>query len=423
MEMRPKPVWRLFMTQLPHTAPKYRWTILGVNFLFLTFAYAGLSAWSIAVPQLAKTFSLSPAQTQLGSSALMAGYAVGSFFEALLSARIGPKKTGLLAAILLLVPQFTIPTVDSYGLILLLRFIQGWGIVWFVTVSMTTAWFPLKERGLASGVVGGAIPAGIGLGGVIAARLLGITDDWQQAFIYFGVLVLIATIIWAMFAEDAPADLYADPSRQTGDSTARVQVNPFKLTAGWLIALCLFFNAFQLIGFNTVLPNYMYDLKYTADEAGTVLLFCGLIGVLSTPLGGLFSDWLTRLGMAPIKARSYIMAIPGFLVAGIATIAFPFVATAGYSDLMWMAMLACWGVPLTNASIGALPLDMLKNPDIAGKLFGMTILIGLLGAVVAPFFVTAVSSTVGWTVAFILLGAAALVGTVLGIIIPSKFKD
>lgn len=411
------------MSQTLHTAPKYRWVILGVNFLFLTFAYAGLSAWSIAIPQLQKTFSLSPAMTQLGSSALMAGYAVGSFFEALLAARIGPRKTGLLAAILLLVPQFAIPSVNSYALILLLRFIQGWGIVWFVTVSMTTAWFPLKERGLASGIVGGGIPAGIGLGGAVAAGLLGVTDTWQQAFICFGILVLVMAFVWAMFAKDAPADLYADPSRPDVASSPKVQVNPFKLAAGWLVALCLFFNAFQLIGFNSVLPNYMYDLKYTPAEAGTVILLCGLIGVISTPLGGILSDWLTARGMSPIKARSYIMAIPGFLVAGIATIAFPFLAPAGYSDLMLVAVIACWGVPLTNASIGALPLDMLKNPDIAGKLFGMTILIGLLGAVIAPSFITAVSSLAGWTTAFILLGVAALVGAVLGIVIPGKFKE
>lgn len=407
--------------QAQSAPPQYRWVILAVNFLFLTFAYAGLSAWSIAIPQLSKTFSLSATQTQFGASALMAGYAIGSFFEALLAARIGPKKTGLLASVLLILPQFAIPYVDSYGMILLLRFIQGWGIVWFVTVSMTTAWFPLKERGLASGVVGGAIPAGIGLGGIMSAWLLGVADSWQQGFIYFGIMVLIVAIIWAIFAKDAPADLYAVPGQAAKGSATDVQVNPFKLAAGWLVALCLFANAFQLIGFNAVLPNYMYDLNYTAADAGTIILFCGLIGVISTPLGGVFSDWLATRGVAPIKARAYVMAIPGFLVAGLATIAFPYIAPNGYGPMMLIAICACWGVPLTNASIGALPLDMLKNPDVAGKLFGMTILIGLMGAVVAPFLISGISANFGWNAAFLVLGVVALIGMVLGFIIP-KFQ-
>lgn len=407
--------------QIKVQMPQYRWIILLVNFLFLTFAYAGLSAWSIAIPQLSETFSLTQAQTQLGACALMAGYAVGSYFEALLAARIGTKKTGLLAAILLLVPQFSIPNVESYSLIVFLRFIQGWGVVWFITVAMTTAWFPLKERGLASGVVGGGIPAGIGMGGILSAWLLERTGSWQQAFTQFGYIVLAVVVLWAILAKDAPAGLYAEAGQEAEDKGTEVKVNPFKLAAGWLIALALFANAFQLIGFNSILPNYMYDLKYDATQAGTAVLLCGLIGVLSTPLGGFISDALTARGMSPIKARAYVMAIPGFLVAAVATIAFPYIAPTGYGALLVMAVLVGWGVPLTNASIGALPMDMLQNPNVAGKLFGMTILIGLMGAVVAPFAAASVSESAGWTAAFTLLGLAAFAGVILGLIIP-KFQ-
>jgi hypothetical protein len=55
----------------------------------------------------------------------MAGYAIGSFVESLAASRIGLKKTGLLAAILLLAPQFAIPSLGHYSLIPLLRFLQG----------------------------------------------------------------------------------------------------------------------------------------------------------------------------------------------------------------------------------------------------------------------------------------------------------
>jgi hypothetical protein len=57
------------------TRPKesgYRWVILAVNFVFLAFAYASLTTWSVAIPELSKTFSLTSANAQLGSSLLMA---------------------------------------------------------------------------------------------------------------------------------------------------------------------------------------------------------------------------------------------------------------------------------------------------------------------------------------------------------------
>ncbi len=396
----------------------YRWTILIINFIFLAFAYAGLSTWSIAVPELSKTFSLTPAQTQLGASMLMAGYAIGSFVESLIAARIGFKKTGLLAAILLLIPQFTIPFVQSYNLILFLRFVQGWGVVWFITTSMTTAWFPLQERGMASGIVGGAIPFGIGFGGLLVGWLLSAVGSWQKSFIYFGFIVLAIAILWALLARDAEVNNMNEGVAVEANPNLK-NINPFKLAAGWLVAFCLFANSWQLIGFNTVLPFYMYDLGYNSTQVGTAIMLAGLIGVISTPLGGIFSDSLIRRGMEPTKARAYIMAIPGFLIAGVSTILFPIVAKIGYGPLLLMAILAGWGVPLTNASIGALPTDMLKNPEIAGKLFGLIILVGISGAVIAPFIVTSISSSVGWTAAFLALGIGAMAGVILGLIIPA----
>jgi len=185
-----------------------------------------------------------------------------------------------------------------------------------------------------------------------------------------------------------------------------------------LVALCLFANAWQLIGLNTVLPSYMYSLGYHPSQAGAALLVAGLIGVVSTPLGGIVSDRLILRGVDAVKARAYVMAIPGFLVAGFTTIFFPILARMSYGTLLLMAALAGWGVPLTNASIGALPIDMLKSLDKAGKLFGLIILVGISGGVIAPYVIAAVSASAGWTVAFAVLGLGALAGMAIGLMIP-----
>jgi len=403
------------MNRPSHYQSPYRWTVLVVNFLFLTFAYAGLSTWSIAVPELSKSFNLTPDMTQLGSSMLMAGYALGSFFEALIAARIGFKATGILAAVLLLVPQFLIPFTPSYGLILFMRFVQGWGIVWFVTVSITNGWFSTEQRGLASGINSGAIPFGVGIGGILVGWLLTVVGTWQNAFIYFGVIVLVVAVIWAILAKNPPAE---EPSAVVARGP-RSMLNPYKLAAGWLVAFCLFMNAFSLIGLYSVMPSYLYTLGLSTSDAGTAILFAGLIGVISTPLGGTLSDWYIRRGADPTKARAYVMAIPGFLVAAVATALFPYIAPAGFGMVLLVSVLAGWGVPLTNASIGSLPNDMLGDPEVAGKLFGLIILVGISGAVISPYLATWIATTMGWSAAFMVLGFAALVGVVLGLIIPN----
>ncbi len=389
--------------------------MLIVNFLFLAFAYAGLSTWSVAIPNLQKTFNLSATMIQLGGSMLMLGYGVGSLVESIISAKIGLKKTGLLAAVMLLVPQFLIPYIPSYGLILFLRFIQGWGIVWFITVAMVTGWFPIETRGVASGVVGGSIPFGVGMGGIIAGWLIAQVGSWQTSFMYFGAIVIVIVAIWLAVVKDPPK------SAETPAAKAKSNVSPYSYAAGWLVAFALFFNFVALIGLYTVLGPYLYHLGYQSTQVGTGLLACGLIGAITTPLSGIIGDAIVRKGGSPVKVRAYIMGF-AFLIAAITAFLVPVIAPAGYGAMLFIAILAGAGVPMTNASIGALPTDMLKDPIIANKLFGLMILIGAaVGGTLAPVVATAVATSAGWNMGFAFLGVAALLGCLLSFITP-KFE-
>jgi len=61
---------------------------------------------------------------------------------------------------------------------------------------------------------------------------------------------------------------------------------------------------------------------------------------------------------------------------------------------------------------------MLESPDGAGKLFGLILLVGISGGVIAPYVIAAISADAGWTVAFAVLGIGALAGMVIGLVIP-----
>ncbi|MGI8312262.1 MFS transporter [Saccharopolyspora hattusasensis] len=74
-----------------------------------------------------------------------------------------------------------IPVVQNYGVILLLRFVQGWGCMVTVTSAVVSSWFPTRERGLAIGVLLGAIGLGSALGGYVAGVLTP-AIGWQNTF-------------------------------------------------------------------------------------------------------------------------------------------------------------------------------------------------------------------------------------------------
>ncbi len=135
----------------------YRWVILLINFVVCAFAYSGLTTWSAALNELVDTFHVSKSVASLGASVFMMGYAVGSFVETQISARYGYRTGGLVGLICMVVGIFGVPYAPSFEMVLLFRFLQGWGILWVVGTNSAVAWFPPENRGFASGVIG-ALP-------------------------------------------------------------------------------------------------------------------------------------------------------------------------------------------------------------------------------------------------------------------------
>lgn len=400
----------------------YRWVILTINAIICAMAYAGLTMWGMASTDLAASFEISSIQASIGSGALMAGYAIGSYVEAALTNRIGYRGAGVLGLAFMVIGTLGIPIATNYNVILILRFLQGWGILWLVGVNSSVAWFPAKQRGLASGVIGGGLTLGIGCGGWVATGLTNWAGTWQGAYRAWGIILAVASVIWAILMKNPPKDLYPADTATIPEGKCRKKVNPFTTIACWLCILILFFNCWQLVGFNSVLANYMKDVGFSAEQASTVVLLAGLIGVISTPVGGMISDNLVKKGWEPLKARVFTTAIPGFLVAAITTALFPVVVRSSFGVACLMSVLCGWGVPVTNATSGALPMDLLQDEDAAGRMFGANILVGIGGGgILAPIISMALAEEMGWGACFIILAVGALIGTIISLSLP-KFR-
>ena len=274
-------------------------------------------------------------------------------------------------------------------------------------------------------MIGGGLTLGIGCGGWVATALMSAAGTWQGAFRIWGIVLAVSTVIWAVLMKEPPKDLYPEDQVQQAVAGDAKKINPFKTAACWLCIFILFFNCWQLIGFNSVLASYLKELGYTAAQASTAVLLAGLIGVASTPIGGAISDGLVKQGWEPLKARAFTTAIPGFLVAAITTVIFPFLAKTSFAVACLMAILCGWGVPVTNATSGALPMDLLQNEDAAGRMFGANIMVGIGGGgILAPIVAAALAETLGWNACFLVLAAGAAIGAIISLILPKfKLKD
>ena len=217
--------------------PAYRWWILVANMLaygqfFLTVQV--VNAFSSTVQD---QWHLATADLALLTTVTLAGYALASAAGGKLQTMFGARRTVVWGVVVNVLLALLFPTVvgASYEGMMALRFLQGvaGGCIASSVVSSTTLWFPVRQRGLAEGLLMGVLGFGFALASFFAPPLLATGMSWQFAA---AVLVVvpgaIIAVVYALTVRDlgkmypgadAIADLLPAPSDAGGRSGARVR--------------------------------------------------------------------------------------------------------------------------------------------------------------------------------------------------------
>ncbi|MDR0886631.1 MAG: MFS transporter [Clostridiales Family XIII bacterium] len=396
----------------------YKYLILIVSTLLLAVVYITLSAWGICVGVLKDAFNLSSAQVMAGNGLLLAGYAIGSFVEGRLLGTWGWRKVFLIAMILFVGTMLLIPNVQNYNVILLLRFLQGFGLVVTVTNSIVCGWFPSTKRGLASGILLGAVALGVALGNVLTAAITPALG-WKANFYILSIVATIGAIVFMIVVKDPP--VLDEDATETEDTVViklkpgqSIYKSPIMILLG-LAMFCIFFNGYGQYSF---LAAFMYDQGYTTSQVATVGMWNGLIGVISTPFGGWIGDVFVKKGVSAIKARAYTMGVVTFVVGTIGCLTMPYLAHINYLFAIIPALLAGWGAAAGNGPICSLPSDVF-GPKIGGGAVGFILLVAGAGGVIAPIIVPYIAEATTWTIAWYVTGAAAIIGAIISFATPS----
>lgn len=397
----------------------YKYVILAVCSVFLGLVYVSLTAWSICLPELEAAFNLSSTAIMLGSGALIAGYAIGSFVEGRLMAKRGWRPVFNVVMLIFVLSTILIPIVNSYALILLLRFLQGFGLVVTITNTLVCGWFPSDQRGLASGVLLGFIAAGVAAGSLITSYTTPIYG-WQFNFYLLGGTIFVGAVIFNMLVKSPPDVIEGDFAAINSEAQIIIPAgksifsHPVMLLLGFGM-FCVFFYVYGMYSF---MSNYFYSIGYTTAQVGRLGFWNGLIGVASTPFGGWIGDVFVKKGVHPVKARAYSMGVVAFLVGTIGALIMPSIAHISYGFALVAVLITGWGCPAANGPICSLPADIFGAKK-GGEAVGFILLVAGLGGVISPGLVSYISIIAGWRVAWYVTAASALVGFVICMLLPS----
>lgn len=377
--------------------------------LMLTIVYMSLTSWSVAVNELADTFSLTAPLIQAGTSMQIAGYAIGGFIEGKMISKYGWKKVFTVVIIAYIIASALIPVMTNYYIILALRFVQGCGCMVGLTSAVITSWFPTKERGLALGILLGAIGLGSAFGGYVGGLLTPMIG-WRNTFWVISALAVVGAVIFYLMVKEAPP-LEEEKAAVAQQNSENKQKNLFKEPALWLLGLATLCCFFSCYGMYAYLAQYLYTLDYSSAQVGSMVFLNGLIAVVSTPFVGWLSDRrVAKVGA--LKARTWANMWPALFVAFVTCILLPHLAPMSLAMAYFISMAVGWGVPATNGPGLTLPADLFGSAA-TGPGVGLVLLVAGAGGIISPIFVPWLAAQTNWTVGWYVTGGAALLGMLI----------
>lgn len=295
------------------------------SFLYFDFAFMVWVLLGPLAPDIAKSLSLSPAQQGLMVATPTLMGALLRVVNGLLVDRIGPKLSGAISQIIVIVGLFTawMLGVNSFGGTLALGVILGFaGASFAIALPLASRWYPPEHQGKAMGL------AGMGNSGTVLASLFAPTlaklFGWNAVLGLTCIPLIIVFGLYMIMAKDAP--------NQPSPKRIVDYFAPLKTADAWWL---MGFYAVTFGGFSGLASSltifFAGEFNLTTILAGYCTAACVFAGSLVRPMGGAIAD---RIG--GINTLLMVFVVAAIALAGVSMA--PTLASA--LSLFVIAMLA-----------------------------------------------------------------------------------
>ena len=275
-------------------------------FLYFDLAFMVWVLLGPLAPMISKTLALTSAEKGLMVATPTLAGAFLRVVNGLLVDRIGPKLSGAISQIIVIVGLFIAWSmgVNSFGGTLALGVILGFaGASFAIALPLASRWYPAEHQGKAMGL------AGMGNSGTVLAALfaplLAKAFGWNAVLGLACIPLTIVFVAYMLMAKDAPN---APPAKRLVD-----YFEPLKQAdAWWLMAFySVTFGGF--VGLAASLPIYFTDqFGLSPVIAGYCTAACVFAGSLVRPMGGALAD---RIGGS--KALMIVYVVAAIALAGV----------------------------------------------------------------------------------------------------------
>jgi ACS family D-galactonate transporter-like MFS transporter len=403
----------------------FRWGMAGLFGVGILVNYLDRVNLSVTAKPIEQTFHLNAAEFGILLSAFLWSYTILQIPIGSLLDKVGVVWVQRIGNILWTIITFLSATVSGLGLLLLLRVLLGVAEApTFSAASKSTgAWFPHKERGIATAAFDGAAKFSNVVGIPLLAAVV-TWGGWRAAFVFTGVISLIyAVAFWLLYRGPERALLegklsaeehqyIVDGGGRVGETRAPNQLAQlhYLITRRQVWGLTIGFAAagYAFYLFLTWLPGYLQtSLGMSVLGSGIYTAVPWIVATITDfMIGGWLVDHLTKRGRNQSNLRKTVLVIGlllGLVVIGAAFTRNPVVAVVYISiSLGGIALVGpiCWSIPALLAppgGVGALGAIM----NVSGQV------ISLIAPIATGFLVDATGS---FDISFVLSGVLIAIG-------------
>ena len=303
------------------------------------------------------------------------------------------------------------------------RFLLGLGEAgnWPAAIKLSGEWFPPEERSTATGIFN----SGAAVGAIIAPPMiafLGITFGWQATFVIIGALgYLWLAAFWFT---------YYTPGRAANAPKLK-KIPPVKLLKSRFVLSLTLSKVFMdpIWYFITFwIGRYLADVhNWDLATIGWFATIPFIVADLGNILGGLFTQFIIRRGVAIPRARKIAVGLFGSVMA-LSLISGPFVIVSPATALAVLAA-AGFGYAAYTANTMAFPGDVVPSNATASVWGVASVGAGLGGAFfqsVSGLAVKNISAVSGYSAAynavFFGYGVMALIGLFVVLVVMGPLE-
>ncbi|MFH2012658.1 MAG: MFS transporter [Pseudomonadota bacterium] len=397
----------------------YGWIVILMGLITTISAHGfGRMAYTIILPAMKDGLKFDYTQLGLLGTGNFIGYLTMAIIGGFLAARFGTRIVITIALILMGCTMILTGLAQSFGFAFTMRLLTGLGngAAYVPAMALGSAWFAIKKRGFATGVISGGIGIGTLISGLVVPPILTAygPDGWRFSWYILGGVVLLLSGVVFLFVRSHPEEKGLLPigTDEKGSTPPVSSNNPptpsfewakiYKVGSIWHLGAVYFFYGLSYIIYMIFFAAYLVkEMGFTQAWAGALWAMVGGLSVFCGVIWGSISD---RLGRNRGAALAYLILALSYIIYGLLKIKFGFYLSAV------MFGLTAWSIPTIMAAAAG---DYV-GPRLAPAGLGFITLFFGIGQALGPALGGYLADkSHSFTIPFLVAGFISLVGMVL----------